>query len=205
MHRVHTCKGSGTSALTSTNSFWTWISKSLMVALLIGSCTRLTRPVTTRVLSVLTFPQYLTICLLRLSLAATTACTVLMPWRKLRKASFADCTRAFSTQHRNVISLSSLLATSAKSARGVPVGLKSLLPHKAKSPYLSEETSAESAASFFVRSASSRSFAAAFFSAYSCVSSIHRIDRRHCLFFFLLSFLQSILRRWLWLRSVARG
>lgn len=52
----------------------------------------------------------------------------------------------------------------------MPVGLNSFDPVRGSSPYESLETSSASAASFFVRSASSRAFAAAFFSAYHKVS-----------------------------------
>lgn len=47
----------------------------------------------------------------------------------------------------------------------MPVGLKSFEPVRGSSPYESFETSSASAASFLERSASSRAFAAAFFSA----------------------------------------
>jgi hypothetical protein len=90
---------------------------------------------------------------------------VLRFWRRFRKASFADCERAFSTQQRNVISLSTWSATASRLTRSTPVGLNSLEPVRGSSPYESLETSSASAASFFVRSASSRAFAAAFFSA----------------------------------------
>ena len=161
-----------------------------------GSGAFFTRPVTTMVLSVGTVPQNLTICLLSLSLAAMTAWTVLRFWRRFRKASFADWLRAFSTQQRKVISLSTWSATSSRLTRAMPVGLYSFEPVRGSSPYESLEISSASAASFFVRSASSRAFAAAFFSA--CTDNQREVQsREHAtnkyLLLLLLSLLQGIL------------